>query len=269
MSNRPFRAVAFVLVLLFASMSPLALQARAHQSILLSTDTSHVVLMGGESGNVTLNIENNATAIESFNVTVDTTGLSSVWQITPSEDTVDNVFPTWSKNTTIVVRLSEGSLPSDSGSFDIHVTEPDQNFTSTITVYVSVAPSFNPSLDLSLMGGPLTSMEAGTNNTFSIGVENLGSVQDTLLLDVEFEPDLAAWWANYTNGSSGNGTGNGTGGNGTGNGTGGNGTGTGLVVTEPERNRQRDTVTGLVVTEPETEPATGQVVPTRPPSRTS
>ena len=232
MSNRPLRAVAFVLVLLFASMSPLALQARAHQSILLSTDTSHVVLMGGESGNVTLNIENNATAIESFNVTVDTTGLSSVWQITPSEDTVDNVFPTWSKNTTIIVRLSEGALPSDSGSFDIHVTEPDQNYTSTITVYVSVAPSFNPSLDLSLMGGPLTSMEAGTNNTFSIGVENLGSVQDTLLLDVEFEPDLAAWWANYTNGSSGNGTGgngtgNGTGGNGTGNGTGGNGTGNG------------------------------------------
>jgi len=252
MSNRPFRAVAFVLVLLFASMSPLALQARAHQSILLSTDTSHVVLMGGESGNVTLNIENNATAIESFNVTVDTTGLSSVWQITPSEDTVDNVFPTWSKNTTIVVRLSEGSLPSDSGSFDIHVTEPDQNFTSTITVYVSVAPSFNPSLDLSLMGGPLTSMEAGTNNTFSIGVENLGSVQDTLLLDVEFEPDLAAWWANYTNGSSGTEP------------------ETGQVVTEPATGQvATGPVTGLVVTEPETEPATGQVVPTRPPSRTS
>ena len=239
MSNRPTRAVAFVLVLLFASMSPLALQVSAHQSILLSTDTSHVILMGGESGNVTLNIENNATAIESFNVTVDTSGLSSVWQVIPSESTVENVFPTWSKNTTIVVRLSEGALSTDSGSFDIHVTEPDQNFSSSITIYVSVAPSYNPSLDLSQMGGPLTSMEAGSNTTFSIGVENLGSVEDTILLDVEFEPDLAAWWANYTNGSSnnsgnntgnntgGNGTGNGTGGNGTGNGTGGNGTGNG------------------------------------------
>ena len=234
MSSRPIRAVAFVLVLLFASMSPLALQVSAHQSILLSTDTSHVVLMGGESGNVTLTIGNNATAIESFNVTVDTSGLSSVWQVLPSENTVENVFPTWSKNTTLVVRLSEGALSSDSGSFDIHVTEPDQNISSSITVYVSVAPSYNPSLDLSPMGGPLTTMEAGSNSTFWIGVENLGSVEDTLLLDVGFEPDLAAWWANYTNGSSsngtgtgGNGTGNGTGGNGTGNGTGGNGTGNG------------------------------------------
>ena len=230
MSNRPIRAVAFVLVLLFASMSPLALQVSAHQSILLSTDTSHVVLMGGETGNVTLTIGNNATAIESFNVTVDTSGLSSVWQVIPSESTVENVFPTWSKNTTIVVRLSEGALSTDSGSFDIHVTEPDQNFSSSITIYVSVAPSYNPSLDLSQMGGPLTSMEAGSNTTFSIGVENLGSVEDTLLLDVGFEPDLAAWWDNYTNGSSnnsGNNTGNNTGDNGTGNGTGGNGTGTG------------------------------------------
>ena len=177
MSSRPIRAVAFVLVLLFASMSPLALQVSAHQSILLSTDTSHVVLMGGESGNVTLTIGNNATAIESFNVTVDTSGLSSVWQVIPSENTVENVFPTWSKNTTIVVRLSEGALSSDSGSFEIHVTEPDQNISSSITIYVSVAPSYNPSLDLSQMGGPLTSMEAGSNSTFSIGVENLGSVE--------------------------------------------------------------------------------------------
>ena len=228
MSSRPVRAVAFVLVLLFASMSPLALHARAHQSILLSTDTSHIMLMGGDSGNITLNIENNASAIETYNITVDTTGLSTVWEIIPSEETVENVFPTWSKNTTIIVRLDEGALPADSGSFDIVVTEPDQNISSSITVYVSVRPSYLPSLNLSPMGGALTAMDSGTNATFSIEVENLGSVQDTLLLDVEFEPDLASWWANYTNGSgnsSGNGTGNGTGGNGTGNGTGGNGTG--------------------------------------------
>ena len=75
MSSRSIRAVAFVLILLFASLSPLAMTAQAHQSILLSTDTSHVVLLPGSSGNVTLNIENNATAIESFNVSVDTLSL--------------------------------------------------------------------------------------------------------------------------------------------------------------------------------------------------
>ena len=230
MSSRSIRAVAFVLILLFASLSPLAMTAQAHQSILLSTDTSHVVLLPGSSGNVTLNIENNATAIESFNVSVDTSGLSNLWNITPSEEVVENVFPTWSKNTTIVVRLAEGAVPSDSGSFDIHVTEPDQNFTSIITVYVSVAPSYMPALNLATMGGPLVSMTSGSNASYSIEVQNLGSVEDTLLLDVEFEPDLAAWWANYTNGTGGNNSNNGTG-NGTGgNGSGGNGTGNGLSL---------------------------------------
>ena len=185
MSSRPVRAVAFVLVLLFASMSPLALHARAHQSILLSTDSSHIMLMGGDSGNITLNIENNASSIETYNITVDSTGLSAVWEVLPSEETVENVFPTWSKNTTIIVRLDEGALPSDSGSFDIIVTEPDQNVSSSITVYVSVSPSYHPSLNLSPMGGALTAMDSGTNATFSIEVENLGSVEDTLLLDVE------------------------------------------------------------------------------------
>ena len=196
MSSRSIRAVAFVLVLLFASMSPLAIPAQAHQSIILSTDTSHVVLMPGSAGNVTLTIENNATAIETFNVSVDSAGLSNLWNISASEDTVENVFPTWSKNTTIIVRLAEGAVPADSGSFDIHVTEPDQNFTSVITIYVSVAPSYLPILNLASMGGPLVSMDSGTNTTFTIDVENLGSVEDTLLLDVEYEPDLAAWWAN-------------------------------------------------------------------------
>ena len=141
--------------------------------------------MPGSAGNVTLTIENNATAIETFNVSVDSAGLSNLWNISASEDTVENVFPTWSKNTTIIVRLAEGAVPADSGSFDIHVTEPDQNFTSVITIYVSVAPSYLPILNLASMGGPLVSMDSGTNTTFTIDVENLGSVEDTLLLDVE------------------------------------------------------------------------------------
>ena len=33
----------------------------------------------------------------------------NVWEILPVDDTLDNVFPTWSKNTTVVVRLSEGA----------------------------------------------------------------------------------------------------------------------------------------------------------------
>ena len=236
MSSRPVRAVAFVLVLLLASLSPLATPASAHSAILLDVDAHHVVLEPGQSSNVTLTIENNGSSIRSYNVSTDTGVLSSLWSITATEPVVENIFPTWSKNTTIVVQLSVGAVPADSGSFNIHVTEPTQNITSIITVYVSVAPSYAPLISFDTMGSSLASMDAGEQASFSVDVTNAGSVEDTLLLDVEFEPDLATWWSNQGSNSTGNGTGgngtgtgNGTGGNGTGtgNGTGGNGTGTG------------------------------------------
>jgi len=236
MSSRPVRAVAFVLVLLLASLSPLATPASAHSAILLDVDAHHVVLEPGQSSNVTLTIENNGSSIRSYNVSTETGVLSSLWSITATEPVVENIFPTWSKNTTIVVQLSVGAVPADSGSFNIHVTEPTQNITSIITVYVSVAPSYAPLISFDTMGSSLASMDAGEEASFSIDVTNAGSVEDTLLLDVEFEPDLATWWSNQGSNSTGNGTGgngtgtgNGTGGNGTGtgNGTGGNGTGTG------------------------------------------
>ncbi|MDA9571325.1 hypothetical protein N9R71_00905 [Candidatus Poseidoniales archaeon] len=236
MSSRPARAVAFVLVLLLASLSPLATPASAHSAILLDVDAHHVVLEPGQSSNVTLTIENNGSSIRSYNVSTDTGVLPSLWSITATEPVVENIFPTWSKNTTIVVQLSVGAVPADSGSFNIHVTEPTQNITSIITVYVSVAPSYAPLISFDTMGSSLVSMDAGELASFSVDVTNAGSVEDTLLLDVEFEPDLATWWSNQGSNSTGNGTGgngtgtgNGTGGNGTGtgNGTGGNGTGTG------------------------------------------
>lgn len=230
MSSRSVRAVAFVLVLIMASLSPLAAPAAASSPILLDVSTHHVVLQPGDSTNITLTIENNGSTIESYNVTIQTGVLSSVWTVNASEPVVENVFPTWSKNTTIVIQLSTVALPSDSGAFNIHVTEPNQNVTSVITVYVSVAPSYSPLIDFTSLGSALASMEAGGAGSFTVDVTNGGSVQDTLLLDVESEPDLATWWAGQTNGSGnqtggGNGTGNQTGGgNGTGNQTGGNST---------------------------------------------
>ena len=153
MSSQSTRAVALVVVLLIASLTPLAFSAAADEAIHLSTDVTHVSLSDGQSGNVTLTIHNNGTSIESYNVTINSATLSSVWEIIASEDVVDNVFPTWSKNTTIIVRLGEGGTPSDSGSFDIIVTEPDANISSTTTVFVSVAPSYEPSLENNWGGG--------------------------------------------------------------------------------------------------------------------
>ena len=201
--------------------------ASAHSSILLSVDVQHAVLEPGQSINITLSIENNASAIESFNVSVDEGNLASVWTIIPVDATVDNVFPTWRKNTTLVVRLAEGATVADSGSFTVNVTEPDSGYTSMITVLVSVAPAYHPSL--SVDGSPLVSLGAGESTNITFTAHNLGTVTDTLLLDVEVQPDLASWWANHTNTSTGNNSGNSSGNstdNGTGNGTGSNGTNT-------------------------------------------
>ena len=230
MSTRAGRAVCCVLVLMAMSLSPVVAPASAHSTILLSVDVQHVVAVPGQSVNVTLTVENNASAIESYNISVDESTLASVWSVHLTDATVDNVFPTWTKNTTLVVRLAEGATVADSGSFTVSVTEPDNGYTSTLTVLVSVAPAYHPSL--SVDGSPLVPIGAGGSTNITFTAHNLGTVTDTLLLDVEVQPDLASWWANHTNTSTGNNSGNTSDGennssdNGTGNGTGSNGTNT-------------------------------------------
>ena len=199
------------------SISPLVGSASADEPILLSTDVEHVVLTPGQSTNITLTVGNNGTSIESYNLSVDTGSLASYWSILPVDATVDNVFPTWSKNTTIVVRLDEGATVADSGSFTINVSEPDSGEFTHLDVLVSVAPAYHPSL--ATVGSPLVHMATGESIDVSFTAHNLGTVTDTFLLDVEVQPDLAAWWANHTNSTSGNSTDNGTG-----NRTGNNGT---------------------------------------------
>ena len=205
MTRQSVRALTCVALLLLMSASPLLSTASAHSSILLSVDTNHVVLSPGESANVTLSIENNASSIESFNLTVDDSTLAAYWEVIAIDAEVSNVFPTWAKNTTIIVRLSEGATVSDSGEFTLTVTEPDANVSSSLTVYVTVAPAYQPSLHPT--GNGLTQMLAGASTNLTFDASNLGTVTDTFLLDVEVQPDLAAWWANHTNGTSGNNSG--------------------------------------------------------------
>ena len=124
--------VACVLVLLMMSLSPLVGVAAADDSILLQTDTQHVVLAPGQSTNVTLTVENNGSSIETYNITIDDGSLAMYWEILPVDDTLENVFPTWSKNTTIVVRLSEGATVADSGRSPSPSPNPIANSTAQL-----------------------------------------------------------------------------------------------------------------------------------------
>ena len=79
MSSRAGRAVFCVLALMAMGLSPLVTPVSAHASILLSVDVQHAVLEPGQSMNLTLTIENNASSIESYDVSVDDTNLASPW----------------------------------------------------------------------------------------------------------------------------------------------------------------------------------------------
>ena len=162
MSNYAGRALTFVVILLLASISPIAYNVSAHPSIHLSVDKSHIVLQDGHTDNLTLTIDNNGSSIESFDITLDLSNLPSVWNVTSVNETVDNVLPTFSADTTFIIRLDEGAVPSDSGSFVITVTEPDADVSTNITVYASVDPSYETSVSFSSMNGPLQQMNAGT-----------------------------------------------------------------------------------------------------------
>ncbi|MEC8264036.1 MAG: hypothetical protein VX011_00745, partial [Candidatus Thermoplasmatota archaeon] len=137
-------AVVLVVSLLLVSLSPIIGSAAADDAIHLSVDVQHVVLMPGAATNVTLTITNNGSSIDSFDVEVDNASLHPSWEVLALDANVTNVFPTWSKNTTIVVRLDEGATVADSGSFTVNVSEPDSGEFTLLTVLVSVAPAYHP-----------------------------------------------------------------------------------------------------------------------------
>ena len=199
MSRSASKAMLFVILMVSASVTPMVGSASASDTILLSLDNPHVVLQGGNSTNITLTIENNGSSIEHYNITLDTDGLSDAWSINLVNNTTSSVIPTQSTTIDLVLVLAIDALPSDSGSFVINVTEQDGDLYSTMTAYVTVAPSYASSLSFNAMNGPLQQMLAGTSANYTIDVNNDGNAPDTILLDVDAEPDLTGFWENHTN----------------------------------------------------------------------
>ena len=207
MSNVHSRAVVLVLLMLAASASPLAFSAKADPTIELSVDMPHMILIPGESANISLVIENNGSSIETYSIESSTDGLSNVWSATPTSATVSNVLPTYNASTTIVVHLAETATPSDNGMFTLFVNETDGVSSSSIDVYVSVAIVYHPSIDANSVGdNGLLAMQPGQSVDLDLPISNLGSVTDSFLLSVQEEPDLSGWWANYTSNNTGSNT---------------------------------------------------------------
>ena len=244
MSKRSLSSVSLVLLMVLSTMTPLVAFASASNEIHLSLSSSHVMVNPGYSTNVTLDITNNESTIHDYTIAVDNSTFSSAWEVIPSPYLVEDIFPTWSKNATIVIRLDSSATPSDNGQVDLLVTKNGTTVSETITLYLSVNPVYSPRIEAQAIGdNGLLKIMPGQSIDVQVPIHNDGSVTDTILLDVGSEPDLAAFWSNWTSGqnSSGNSSGNNggnnsgdsgnqsnnTGGNGTGNGTGDTGNQTG------------------------------------------
>ena len=203
MSRSASKAMLFVILMISASVTPMVGSASASDTILLSLDNPHLVLQGGDSANLTLTIENNGSSIEHYNISLHTDGLSNVWSVNLVNNTTSAVIPTQTTTVDLVVVLAVGALPSDSGSFVVNVSEQDGDLYSTVTAYVTVEPSYASSLSFNAINGPLQQMLAGTTANYTIDVNNDGNAPDTILLDVDAEPDLTGFWSNHSN-STGN-----------------------------------------------------------------
>ena len=142
MSRTASKAMLFVILMISASVTPMIGSASASDAILLSLDTPHIVMQGGDSTNATLTIENNGSSIENYNISLETDDLSDVWHINLVNNTTSSVIPTQSTSVDLVIVLDIGALPSDSGSFVVNVSEQDGDLYSTMTAYVTVEPSY-------------------------------------------------------------------------------------------------------------------------------
>ena len=219
-SNRKSKSgITLVCIILFASLLPIIVSpVSASNSIGLTLNPQHVILTPGTSTNVTLSVHNNdSTMTHDFDIDVDLNGVSSTWNVSRTDTQLNSVLPTFTRDTILVVRLDGTGQLSHNGEVKITVSWVGSDVSTNITLFLSVAPLYLPSINVSGAGNlGLVDVEPGTTVDVDLPITNLGNVDDTYLLDVEDEPDLAQWWINWTanqSGNNNNSSGNSSGGN--------------------------------------------------------
>lgn len=214
--------VACVLFLL-ASCGPLVGIVSADSSVLLDLDRDLVVLTPGQSTNVTLTVENNDTSIHDFTLSLGSSNAGPEWTVNLTQTSINQVYPYASDSIEIVISLDGNPSSSSSGTQWIVVNRSGAS--SSIEVHLSVGAMYLPDIDATGIGNSgLIHSEVNSTLVLPVEISNFGSVQDTILLSVDSEPDIAGYWANQSSGSSNN-SNNSEGNNSSGNNTGENNTG--------------------------------------------
>ena len=162
----------------------------------------HVLISPGTTTNLTLTIHNNDSQINDYTVEL-IPNYNSAWNISVIDSTIDDVLPTFSSSTTIVVTLNSLALLSDQTTVEFIVNQSGSSESSTIEAILSVQPHYEASLDITNVGvGGLVLVNPGSTVDVDVDVMNLGNMNDTILLDVIDEPDLVQWWDDYNSAQS-------------------------------------------------------------------
>ena len=191
-----------IFLVAISAFSPLISTTSASDAIELSLSEQHVLISPGTTTNLTLTIHNNDSQINDYTIELNP-NYNSAWNISVIDSTIEDVLPTFSSSTTIVVTLNSLALLSDQTTIEFVVNQSGSSESSTIEAILSVQPHFEASLDISNVGvGGLVLVNPGSTVDVDVDVMNLGNMNDTILLDVVDEPDLVQWWDDYNSAQS-------------------------------------------------------------------
>ncbi|MAS63243.1 MAG: hypothetical protein CMA34_06280, partial [Euryarchaeota archaeon] len=111
--NTNRRAGIFLIFLVaFSAFSPLISTTSATGVIELSLSEQHVLMSPGTTTNLTLTIHNNDSQINDYTVELNP-NYNSAWNLSIVDSNIEDVLPTFSSSTTIVVTLNSLALLSD------------------------------------------------------------------------------------------------------------------------------------------------------------
>ena len=191
-----------IFLVAFSAFSPLISTTSATGVIELSLSEQHVLMSPGTTTNLTLTIHNNDSQINDYTVELNP-NYNSAWNLSIVDSNIEDVLPTFSSSTTIVVTLNSLALLSDQTTIEFVVNQSGSSDSSSIEAILSVQPHYEASLDISNVGvGGLVLVNPGSTVDVDVDVMNLGNMNDTILLDVVNEPDLAQWWDDYNSAQS-------------------------------------------------------------------
>ena len=189
-------------LVLISALSPLISSASAEGAIELSLSNQHLSITPGTTSNITLTIHNNDSQINDYTIDVNQ-NYNSAWNISIVDSTIEDVLPTFSSSTTVVVTLDSIALLSDQTVVEFIVNQTGSSESSSIDAILSVEPHYEASIDVSNVGvGGLVLVNPGSTLDVNIDVMNLGNMNDTILLDIVDEPDLVQWWDDYNSAQS-------------------------------------------------------------------